>query len=48
MLTKMIGNKMTEARKKMTISQAQLAEHLLIGFLKNGKEDLKGISLLTV
>lgn len=35
--TKMIGNKITEARKKMNISQAQLAEHLFISSQAVGK-----------
>ena len=35
--TKMIGDKITEARKKMNISQAQLAEHLFISSQAVGK-----------
>lgn len=35
--TKMIGTKITEARKKMQISQAQLAEHLFISSQAVGK-----------
>ena len=37
METKMIGNKIAEARKKMNISQAQLAEHLFISPQAVGK-----------
>jgi uncharacterized protein YjbI with pentapeptide repeats len=35
--TKMIGNKITEARKKINISQAQLAQHLFISSQAVGK-----------
>jgi transcriptional regulator with XRE-family HTH domain len=35
--TKMIGNRITEARKKINISQAQLAQHLFISSQAVGK-----------
>ena len=37
METKMIGNKIAEARKKLNISQAQLAEQLFISAQAVGK-----------